>query len=156
LGGFNAETPQLMKQNHLLVLKLAVTLLTAGIAFGQAPANSTAAAKPQKLVRIATLNTVQANREFQNNVQLLQNQRAAAVELTAAVEKEKDAKKKKELKTQLDALLAKLNENNNAMQKAYGFSLSRSYTMEIETAHIYMLVTDEEAAKIEQAQKTKK
>ena len=42
------------------------------------------------------------------------------------------------------------------MQKAYGFSLSRNYTMEIETAHIYMQVTDEEAARVDAASKVKK
>ena len=76
-------------------------------------------------------------------------QRQAAVELNSAVEKEKDAAKKKELKAQFDALVTKLNENNEAMRKAYGFSLDRNYTIEIEKAHVYMLVTDEEAARID-------
>lgn len=146
-----------MKRHHLSILALAATLMTAGFALGQAQSGTAAApAKQQKLVRVTTLSSVQANREFQANVQLLQTQRQAAIELTAALEKEKDAAKKKELKTQLDAIVAKLTENNAAMQKAYGFSLTRNYTMEVEVAHIYMLVTDEEAAKIEQAQKAKK
>jgi hypothetical protein len=42
------------------------------------------------------------------------------------------------------------------MEKAYGFSLSRNYTIEIEKANVYMIVTDEEAAKIEAAQKQQK
>lgn len=109
--------------------------------------------KQQKLVRVSTLSTIEANREFQNNVQLLQAQRQAVVELDTALQKETDAAKKKELKTQLDGLLAKLNENNNAMRKAYGFSIDRNYTLVIETAHVYMFVTDEEAAKIEEAAK---
>ncbi|HUR59200.1 MAG TPA: hypothetical protein VM029_15900, partial [Opitutaceae bacterium] len=112
----------------------------------------TPAPQPQKLVKVATLNNAEANREFQANVQLLQGQRQAAVELNAAMDKEKDAKKKQELKTQLDQLMAKLNENNDKMQKAYGFSLTRNYSMEIEKANIYMFVTDEEAAAIEKAQ----
>ena len=49
--------------------------------------------------------------------------------------------------------MAKLNENNDAMRKAYGFSLDRNYTLEIEKAHVYMLVTEEEAAKLEAAEK---
>jgi uncharacterized FlaG/YvyC family protein len=109
-------------------------------------------AKPQRLVQIATLNTVEANREFQANVQVLQAQRQAAIELNATMGKEKDAKKKKEVQAQLDSLMAKLNENNDKMRKAYGFSLDRNYTLVIEKAHIYMFVTDEEAAKYEQAQ----
>ena len=146
-----------MKRHHLSILALAAILMTAGFALGQAQSGAAAApAKQQKLVRVTTLSSVQANREFQANVQLLQTQRQAAIDLTAALEKEKDATKKKELKTQLDTIVAKLTENNAAMQKAYGFSLTRNYTMEVEVANIYMLVTDEEAAKIDQAQKAKK
>lgn len=140
--------------NRLTLIALSASLLTAGHLLAQNQPTATAPApKQQKLVKVATLNNAQANHEFQANVQLLQAQRQAAAELTAALEKEKDAKKKRELKTQLDQLVAKLNENNDKMQKAYGFSLTRNYTMEIETSHIYMLVSDEEAAKIEQEQK---
>jgi len=67
---------------------------------------------------MATINGVEANRQFQANVQLVQAQRQAAVELDAALKKEKDAKKKKELQTQFDAVMKKLNENNEGMQKA--------------------------------------
>ena len=144
-----------MKRSTLSLLALSATLITAGYVLGQAAkpgAPAPDAAKQQKLVRVATINGVQANREFQANVQFLQAQRQKAVELTTAVETEKDAKKKKELKSQLDALTAKLLENNEKMHKAYGFSLARNYTMEIETSHIYMQVTDEEAAKLEKAQ----
>lgn len=150
-----------MKRHILTLLALGATLMTAGFAFGQAPkagaapAAAAAAATPtqQRVVRIGTLNGVKANQEFQSNVQLLQGQRQSAIEIDTNLKKETDSKKKKELQTQLDAILAKLNENNDKMQKAYGFSLARNYTLEIETAHIYMLVTEEEAAKIEKAQK---
>ena len=148
-----------MHRTSLRLLALAAFAFTAGSLPGQtkaatpAPAPATAPAPAQqKLVKVASLNSAEANREFQANVQLLQGQRQAAVELNTAMEKEKDAKKKQELKTQLDQLLAKLNENNDKMQKAYGFSLTRNYSMEIEKANIYMFVTDAEAAAIEKAQ----
>ncbi|MBI5381541.1 MAG: hypothetical protein HZA31_06535 [Opitutae bacterium] len=146
-----------MKRHSLAFLTfasaLAITSFAADKARSPAPAQ---AAKPMKLVYMATIKGAQANREFQANVQLVQTQRQVAVELNAAMEKEKDAKKKQELKTKLDAVMAKLNENDAAMQKAYGFTLTRNYTMEIETANIYLQVTEEEAAKIEQAAKAKK
>jgi hypothetical protein len=146
-----------MKRHTLKLLALGAALLTAGYVAGQSQPKSAApaaapAAKQQKLVKVATLNTVQANQEFQANVQLLQAQRQKALELNAQLEKEKDAKKKKDIQKELDALMAKLNENNQAMSKVYGFSLSRNYTMEIEKSHIYALVSDEEAAQIEKAQ----
>ena len=144
-----------MKRINLNYLALSAAFLSASVFAAQPKSNAPAtppAAPAQKLVRIATLKGVEANREFQGNVQLLQAQRQAAVELNGAIEKETDKKKKEELKKQFDTLLARLNENNDKMQKAYGFSLTRNYTMEIETSHIYMLVTEEEARKIEEAQ----
>lgn len=149
-----------MKRHVLLSLALGASFLTTGYLLGQnKPAPATAAPTApagQRLVRMATINGVEANRQFQANVQLVQAQRQAAVELDAALKKEKDAKKKKELQTQFDAVMKKLNENNEGMQKAYGFSLARNYVLEVETAHIYMLVSEEEAAKIEKAQKAAK
>ncbi len=146
-----------MKKSILILLGLSACLLVSGLAAADAKKSAPAPAaptaeKPQKLVRVSTLKTVEANREFQGNVQVMQAQRQAAVELNAAVEKETNATKKKELKAKLDETMAKLNENNQKMVKAYGFSLDRNYTLVIETAHVYMLVSDEEAAKIEKEQ----
>ena len=143
-----------MKKTTLGIIGLSASLFAAGVLFAQTGATKAtpAAEKPQRLVQVSTLKSIEANREFQSNVQVLQTQRQAAVELNGAMEKEKDAAKKKELKAQVDALIVRLNENNDKMRKAYGFSLDRNYTLVIETAHVYMLVTEEEAAKIEKAQ----
>lgn len=148
-----------MKSFKIASLSLGAALFVAGAIIGHSAATPPPAApaeKPQKLVRVSTLNSIDANREFQANVQVMQAQRQAAVELNAAIEKEKDATKKAELKKQLDTLMAKLNENNDTMRKTYGFSLERNYTLVIEKAHVYMLVSEEEAAKIEKAQSAKK
>ena len=148
-----------MKKSTLALLGLSASLLVGSVIAADsaakkpaAPAPAPAAEKPQKLVRVGTLSTVVQNREFQANVQAMQVQRQQAVEMNAAYEKETNAAKKKELKAKLDELLAKLNENNEKMVKAYGFSLNRNYTLVIETAHIYMFVSDEEAAKFEKEQ----
>jgi hypothetical protein len=150
-----------MKRTTLVTLALGASLLTGGYLLGQSQSKSPAPAtnasgQQMKLVRVATLRTAEANREFQNNVQVLQNQRKAALDLQAAIEKEKDAKKKAELKSQFDAVMAKLNENNQLMLKTYGFSIDRNYVLEIEVSNIYLLVTEEEAAKIEKAEAEKK
>lgn len=148
-----------MKRHTLNLVALGAVLLTAGFALGQsqtaAPAPA-AAPKTQKLVLVRTLDGVKANQDFQHDVQIMQSERQNAVDLTTAVEKEKDAKKKKDLKAQLDTLMTKLKTDDAAMQKAYGFSITRNYSMEVEKSNIYMLVSDEEAAKIEQAQKAQK
>ena len=85
-------------------------------------------------------------------MQLVQTQRQQAIEMNAAMDKETNATKKKEIKTKLDELMVKLNDNNQKMVKAYGFSLERNYTVVIEKAHVYMFVSDEEAAKFEKEQ----
>ena len=149
------------KRHAFTCVALGAALLTGGYAIGQSlskppvPAATQPAGKQPKLIKMATLNTVEANREFQGNMQLIQAQRQAVIELNAAMEKEKDEKKKKELKTQLDSLFAKLNENNQAMQKTYGFSLERNYVMEIEKSNIYLIVSEEEAARIEKTEQAK-
>ena len=140
---------------RLLTLLAPLSLLATALPAAQ-PAAKAEAPKAQKLVQVSTLNTIEANREFQANVQLLQAQRQAAVELNTAIEREKDAAKQKELKGRLDALMTKLNENNALMRKTYGFSLDRNYSVVIEKAHVYMFVTEEEAAQIEQAAAKKK
>lgn len=138
-----------------VLIAIATSLLTGIALAADKPAE---APKPQKLVKVASLNTVEANAEFQRNVQIVQAQRQLAVELNSAMEKEKDAKKKADLQKQRDEALAKLNENNAKMAQAYGFSITRNYTMEVEKSHIYMLVSEEEAAQIEknQAEQAKK
>jgi len=149
-----------MKKSTLGILGLSASLLV-GVAFAAqsdaakkaAPAPAPAAApKQQKLIRVSTLNTVEANQEFQANAQVMQTQKQAAIDMNAALEKETNATKKKELKTKLDELMVKLNENNQKMAKAYGFSLDRNYTIVVEKAHVYMFVSDEEAAKFEKEQ----
>ena len=140
---------------RLLTLLAPLSLLAATLPAAQ-PAAKADGPKPQKLVQVSTLNTIEANREFQANVQLLQAQRQAAVELNTAIEREKDAAKQKELKGRLEALMTKLNENNALMRKTYGFSLDRNYSVVIEKAHVYMFVSEEEAAQIEKAAAAKK
>jgi hypothetical protein len=153
----------LMKRNLFSLLAGAATLFAASTVFAldqpkfaapPAAQSSAPAQQPQqKLVKIAHLPTAEANREFQANVQLIQAQRQAAVEMNSALEKEKDPKKKAEIKSQLDQLMVKLNENNEKMVKAYGFSLNRNYVMEVEVADVYLVVSEEEAAQLEKQQK---
>lgn len=151
----------IMTNTTLRVLAFSASLLTACLLPAQtvsfpgstAPASAPAnAPKQQKLLKVCSLTTVQANQEFQANVQVMQAERQQVIEANTAYEKETNAAKKQELKTKLDQLLAKLNEDNQKMIKAYGFSLDRTYTLAVEKADVYMLVTDEEAAKIEKEQ----
>ena len=153
-----------MNKTTIRVLLLSASMLSASLWAAETvsfpgssatPAAAPAATptpKQQKLLKVCSISTAQGFQEFQANVQVVQTQRQLVIEANTSYEKETNATKKKELKGKLDEMLAKLNENNQTMIKTYGFSLERSYTVSVEKADVYMLVTDEEAAKIEKAQ----
>ncbi len=107
----------------------------------------------QKLVKISTLNSIEANQEFQRNVQIMQAQRQSVFNLQAQMEKAHTEELKAELQKKIDAALKKLNDDNQQMLKVYGFSLSRNYVLVVEKAHIYMAVSAEEAEKINKEKK---
>jgi len=144
-----------MKKNRIGISLIFGSFLAAISLVGQ---DEGAMQKQDKYVKVSTLNSIEANQEFQRNVQLVQAQRQQAIQLNMAIEQATDPEKKAELSKQLEALTVKLNENNQTMLKRYGFTLNRNYQMVIEKSHIYMFVTDEEAAavqeSIEKAEKT--
>jgi flagellar biosynthesis component FlhA len=109
-----------------------------------------------QLVKVASLNTIEANKEFQKNVQLVQQQRALAVQILSKMQSSQDKDEHDNLKKQLDSLQKKLNENNNLMFKTYGFSLNRNYVLTVEKAHVHMWVTEEEAQAIKAKNQTGK
>ena len=109
-----------------------------------------------ELVKVASLNTIDSNKEFQRNVQLVQQQRALAAELLSKMDTVQDEEVHNKLQTELDGLQQKLNENNELMFKTYGFSLNRNYVLTVEKSHIHMWVTEEESKKISAANKKAK
>ena len=70
-----------------------------------------------QLVRVASLNTIDANKEFQKNVQLVQQQRALAAQISSKLDSAEDQDQRKNLEQQLENLQLKLNENNQLMFK---------------------------------------
>ena len=102
-----------------------------------------------QLVKVASLNTMDANKEFQKNVQLVQQQRALAAQILTKLNATTDKQEKQKLEKQFESLQKKLNENNQLMFKTYGFSLNRNYVLTVEKAHIHMWVNEEEAKAIQ-------
>lgn len=148
-----------MKKSLLILAAAGASLLSAGFLLGQsASAAAPAAQKQQRLVRVSVLNTKEANQEFQNNVQVMQARRQELIDANTTMEKETNAAKKKELKAKVDSLFSRLAEDNQKMLKAYGFTLERNYIVVPVVSEVHMLVTEEEAARIEkeQAAATKK
>jgi len=103
----------------------------------------------QRYVRVATINGIDANNEFQRNVDLVQAQRRLAINLNDQISLATSSETRAALQEQYDQAFAKLNENNRKMLKTYGYSLNRNYVRVIDKSQIFMSVSDEEAAKFE-------
>ncbi len=104
----------------------------------------------QKLVLVSTIKTVEANREFQNNVNVVQNQRNIAVELKRRIDQALTEGERQQLKARLDETVKSLDQNNALMTKTYGFSLMRNYVISFVKTLLYTPLTDEEVAKMKQ------
>jgi len=134
-----------------------IVLIMSSMALGlNAKESKQEATAKMELVKVASLNTIDSNKEFQRNVQLVQQQRALAAELLSKMDTVQDEEVHNKLQTELDGLQQKLNENNELMFKTYGFSLNRNYVLTVEKSHIHMWVTEEESKKISAANKKAK
>jgi len=107
------------------------------------------------LLKVSEIKGAEAIQEFQKNVALLQAQRNGVQELQKTIETTIDTEKRKKLEQDREALLKKIQENNELMVKTYGFSLLRNYVMNIDDARIFMAVTPEEHAEIQKNQPKK-
>ncbi|WP_145928496.1 hypothetical protein OH491_24805 [Termitidicoccus mucosus] len=101
----------------------------------------------QKLAFVSAIRSVELNREFQHNVQVLQAQRTGVVELKKRVDEAKP-EEKDALQKQLDEALKNLDANNTIMTKTYGFSLLRNYVIFFAKTRLYTPLNDEEFAKL--------
>ncbi len=136
-----------MKCNMFFIKCSAIVSLTLSLSFflvGQSKDKQ----QDLELVKVASLNTVEANKEFQKNVQLVQQQRSLAVQILSKIEKTQDKEEHDNLQKQLDTLQKKLNDNNQLMFKTYGFTLNRNYVLTVEKSHVHMWVTKSEAKAI--------
>ena len=100
------------------------------------------------LVKVATLNGLEANDEFTRNVQVLQAQRQEIVKLNASTnEAAVDSDARKALQTQLDAAVKKLETDNQTMAKSYGYSILRNYVRIPEASQVFVVLTEDEITK---------
>lgn len=101
----------------------------------------------QMFVLVCTLNDVEANKNFQNNVRIVQAQRDECRKLNERIQSAFTASEKEALAKALGTVEAKLRENHELMNKTYGFSLMRNYQMVIDQARLLTQINDEELAK---------
>ena len=128
-----------------------LALATPSASFSQNGAATDAAATAAaqtSLVKISTIEGKAANDEFTRNVQVLQAERQDIVKLnTATNSAAAGSEARKELQTQLDAAVARLDADNKTMAKTYGYSILRNYVRIPEVSEIYIVLTEEEMAK---------
>jgi hypothetical protein len=109
----------------------------------------------QKYLLVSTLKGIHNNYEFQQNVQVVQNQRNHVVELnnrrTAAI----TTPEKEALGHLIETEAKQLDENNKKMYQAYGFTLSQQYWLQIYNSRVYSPITDEEYNKLPEADRNK-
>lgn len=98
-----------------------------------------------KLVRIATIEGIEKNAEFQRNLNIVNKQKQLVIALNRKLEETTNSSERDKLQASLDQALAKLNENNRKMTETYGFTLARNYSMVVEQSQIFMAVTADEA-----------
>ncbi len=98
-------------------------------------------------VLVCALNDVEANRNFQNNVRIVQAQRDECRKLNERIQSAFTASEKEALAKALGTVETKLKENHELMNKTYGFSLMRNYQMVIEQARLLTQISDEELTK---------
>jgi hypothetical protein len=120
-----------------------------------APAPEIIEQNGQKLALVATIKTAATNREFQRNVQIVQQQRQVVIDLDKRVKEALTAGEKTALQERLNATAKSLDENNALMTKTYGFSLLRNYVFAFVKTKLYTPLSDEEFAKITPEDKAK-
>lgn len=109
----------------------------------------------QKFIHVSTIGTVEANRQFMRNVNLVNQQRRqiALLEEARKIVSSEDARSA--LAKEIDAAAKKLEENNATMAKSYGYSLARKYIHAVVKTRIFIKLTDDEYKKAKDDSATK-
>ena len=106
------------------------------------------------LQKVCTLNSIEANIEFQRNVQVMQGMYRRVLEQKQAIDRAQTQVLKDALQAEYDTLYQQLNENNQKMLENYNFTLNRNYEMVVEKSHVYVYATPEEIERWKEKQAT--
>jgi len=109
----------------------------------------------QKYIHVSSIGTVDANRAFMQNVEIVNGQRRQIALLAEANKIVTSDEAHAALEKEIKAAGQKLNENNATMAKNYGYSLDRQYIHVIVKTRIFIKLTDEEYAKAREDEATK-
>lgn len=104
-----------------------------------------------KFQRVSVIRPERACAEFQLNVQKMIALRNRLMQMDKALAKMPEGKEKDAFKEEFEKGKAALDENNKKMVETYGYSVARSYYMEIVKAKLYVKVNEEEFLKAQKA-----
>ena len=100
------------------------------------------------LISVCTLNTADAVQGYQKDVARVQTVRDEAISLQAAVTASETSADKAYAQGKLDVVMDQLKALNVAMFDAYGFSINRNYTMQIDKSSLFVWVSESELANV--------
>lgn len=109
----------------------------------------------QKFIHVSTINTVEANQQFMQNVNIVNQQRQQIGLLTEANKVVQSKEAHDALAKEIETAAKKLDENNAIMAKQYGYSLTRQYIHAIVKTRIFIKLSDEEYKKAKEDPETK-
>ena len=100
------------------------------------------------LISVCTLNTADAVQGYQKDVARVQTVRDEAISLQAAVTASETSVDKAYAQGKLDVVMDQLKALNVAMFDAYGFSINRNYTMQIDKSSLFVWASESELANV--------
>jgi hypothetical protein len=137
---FAAETgriPAMIIVRHLVIVAAVLAIASASLA--------QATPSPQVL-KIATLESVEANQNFERNVAKLQQAYRDGMALQQRYNAATSDAEKAALKKRIDDQSKAVTAFNTKMVETYGFTLTRQYVRIPERSAVYLVLTDEEVA----------
>ena len=100
------------------------------------------------LISVCTLNTADAVQGYQKDVARVQVVRDEVISLQAAVTASETSADKAYAQGKLDVVMDQLKALNVAMFDAYGFSINRNYTMQIDKSSLFVWASESELANV--------
>jgi len=100
------------------------------------------------LISVCTLNTADAVQGYQKDVARVQVVRDEVISLQAAVTASETSSDKAYAQGKLDVVMDQLKALNVAMFDAYGFSINRNYTMQIDKSSLFVWASESELANV--------
>lgn len=102
----------------------------------------------RRLAKVRDIKSPAEFEAFQKDVQAISTERQAAAQTKQLLDLALTSPEKEARQRQLDAQLKKLTESNQAMNKSYGFDLTRQYLVVPTKVGVYKVLTEDEFIKL--------